>query len=71
MHIDKRFEIGRRLNQGENISKNEMIVTISNIKQDVLNSRNRIAYNANRELINLYFRIGKIINQNLSMVEIF
>lgn len=50
----------------EEINKAEFIETINSIKQDVINTRNRIMYNANRELINLYFRIGKTISQNSS-----
>ena len=48
-----------------------MINTISdfklifeNIKNDVKNTRFRIVENANRELINLYFRLGNIIDDN-------
>lgn len=48
----------------ENIEKNEMIKTINNIKKDVLNTRNKIIHNANIELINMYFRMGKIISEN-------
>ena len=38
---------------------------ILNIKNDVLNTRHRIQTNANFELLNLYFRIGKIISNNV------
>ena len=38
--------------------------TIDSIKQDVINTRNKIMYNANRDLINMYFRMGKNISQN-------
>ena len=48
----------------ENIEKSEMIKTINNIKKDVLNTRNKIIHNANIELINMYFRMGKIISEN-------
>lgn len=48
-----------------------MIETINNfkfiiteIKNDIKNTRFRILENANSELINLYFRIGKIIDDN-------
>lgn len=34
------------------------------IKNDIKNTRFRILENANSELINLYFRIGKIIDDN-------
>ena len=48
----------------ENVEKTEFIKTIDGIKQDVINTRNRIMYNANRELINMYFRMGKNISEN-------
>lgn len=48
----------------ENIEKSEMIKTINNIKKDVLNTRNKIIHNANIELINMYFRMEKIISEN-------
>lgn len=35
-----------------------------NIKNDIRGTRFRITQNANSELINLYFRLGKIINDN-------
>ena len=44
--------------------KNEIIKTINNIKQDVINTRNKIIYNANRELIYMYFKMGKNISEN-------
>lgn len=44
-------------------NKKELIETINLIKNDVQNTRNKIMYNANKELINLYFRIGKTISQ--------
>lgn len=47
-----------------NIKQEEIIKTINTIKQDVVNTRNKILYNANKELINMYFRIGKIISEN-------
>ena len=37
---------------------------ILNVKNDILITRNRIMLNANYELINLYFRLGKIISEN-------
>lgn len=42
----------------ENIEKIEIIDTIDIIKQDIINTRNKIMYNANKELINMYFRMG-------------
>ena len=49
----------------DDINNAEIIKTIESIKQDVINTRNKIMYNANRELINMYFRIGKNINENV------
>lgn len=49
----------------EIIEKTEFIKTIDSIKQDVINTRNKIMYNANRELINMYFRMGKNISENV------
>ena len=43
--------------------KNDIINIINDVKQDVKNTRNKIIYNANSELINLYFRIGKTISE--------
>lgn len=45
------------------ISK-EMLEIIKCIKQDVLLTRKRVYENANNELINLYYRIGKYIYEN-------
>lgn len=49
----------------ENIEKTNIVNTINSIKQDVINTRNKIIYNANRELINMYFRVGKNISENV------
>lgn len=49
----------------ENIEKTNIVNTINSIKQDVINTRNKIIYNANRELINMYFRLGKNISENV------
>lgn len=46
------------------MKEKEFIKTINKIKQDVINTRNKIMYNANRELINMYFRMGKSISEN-------
>lgn len=48
----------------KNIEKTEFIKIINNIKKDVINTRNKIMYSANRELINMYFRMGKNISEN-------
>ena len=46
----------------ENI--NEFKCIFENIKKDIKSTRFRIIENANSELINLYFRLGKIIDDN-------
>ena len=43
---------------------NEYKYIFKNIKDDIRNTRFRIIENANSELINLYFRLGKIIDDN-------
>ena len=43
---------------------NDIVTTIEIIKQDIQSTRNRILENANNELINMYFRIGKVISEN-------
>ena len=48
-----------------NLEKTEIIKTIDTIKKDVINTRNKIMYNANKELINMYFRMGKNISENV------
>lgn len=45
-------------------AKTSFVKSINIIKQDVISTRNRILYNANSELVNMYFRMGKIISQN-------
>jgi len=50
----------------EEVNKVDFTSTIDSIKQDVLSTRNKIIHNANTELINLYFRIGKIISEKSS-----
>ena len=42
----------------------EMIHIISNIKNDIRSTRNKVLVSANQELIYLYFRIGKTIGEN-------
>lgn len=36
---------------------------IQNVKEDILSTRYKIMENANLELLNLYFRLGKIISE--------
>lgn len=38
---------------------------IRNVKEDILSTRYKIMENANLELLNLYFRLGKIISENI------
>lgn len=42
----------------------EIICLVKDIKRDILSTRNKILSDANKELILLYFRIGKIISEN-------
>ena len=42
----------------------EVMILIANIKKDILATRNKILRESNKELIYLYFRIGKIISEN-------
>ena len=48
----------------ENVETTEIIKIVDDIKQDIISTRNKIMYNANRELINMYFRMGKNISEN-------
>ena len=45
-------------------SNNFIYLQIEKIKRDIISTRNKILTNANKELINMYFRIGKIISEN-------
>lgn len=42
----------------------EMIDIISDIKNDIRSTRNKVLVSANQELIYMYFRIGKTISEN-------
>lgn len=44
--------------------ENEFKETIINIKKEILNTQTQILSDANVRLINLYFKLGKIINDN-------
>ena len=48
----------------ENNFVEEYIKQIEDIKKDIINTRNKILTDANKELIDMYFRIGKIISEN-------
>lgn len=48
----------------KNTYNQEFIKIINNIKTDILKTRNKTMYNANKELINMYFRMGKNISEN-------
>lgn len=45
---------------------NDIITIIEDIKKDILSTRNSILRNANKELIEMYFRIGRCISENAS-----
>lgn len=42
----------------------EIVKLVEDIKKDILKTRVKILYDANKELIYLYFRIGKVISEN-------
>ena len=44
--------------------ENEFKETIINIKKEILNTQTQILSDANVRLINLYFKLGKIMNDN-------
>jgi len=48
----------------ETIDKNSFISIVNDIKKDIKGTRFKILENANRELLCLYFRLGKIIDEN-------
>ena len=41
-----------------------LISIVENIKADIFQTRNKVLVDANKELISMYFRIGKIIDEN-------
>lgn len=43
---------------------NGVILLINNIKKDIVLTRNKVLTDANKELISMYFRIGKVISEN-------
>lgn len=45
--------------------ENDFKELIQNVKNDILSTRYKIMENANLELLNLYFRLGKIISENI------
>ena len=48
----------------DNMLEKDFKKIIAYVKKDILNTRYSIQENANAELINLYFRIGKIVSEN-------
>lgn len=48
----------------EVIDKNSFISIVNDIKEDIKSTRFKIIENANKELLNLYFRLGKVIDDN-------
>ena len=55
----------------KDIIRENIITSIQIIKQDIINTRNKIKYSANIELINMYFRMGKCITENAKYGEKF
>ena len=53
-----------KLKTKEKIDNHSFKCIMDNIKNDIKSTRFRIIENANRELLNLYFRLGKIIDEN-------
>ena len=47
----------------DNIDKNVFFI-IEDIKKEIISTRNRVLENANSELISLYFKIGRHIDEN-------
>jgi len=48
----------------ETIDRNSFISIVNYIKEDIKSTRFKIIENANRELLSLYFRLGKVIDDN-------
>lgn len=48
----------------DNMLEKDFKKIIAYVKKDILNTRYSIQENANAELINLYFRIGRIVSEN-------
>ena len=46
------------------ITENTIFGIVEDIKKDIIATRNAVLQNANRELIEMYFRIGKCISEN-------
>ena len=46
------------------IDKNDFVSIVNDIKNDIKNTRFKIIENTNKELLNLYFRLGKVIDDN-------
>ena len=46
------------------IDKNSFINIVDDIKEDIKSTRFKIVHNANKELLSLYFRLGKVIDDN-------
>ncbi len=51
-------------NQSIEEMNNKLITQINEIKKDIIKTRNKVLMDANKELLYLYFRIGKIISEN-------
>lgn len=51
--------------QNENMLEKDFKKLILSVKNDILSTQYKVMENANHELINLYFRLGKIISENV------
>ena len=45
--------------EAQHVDMKELGYALNTIKQDIINTRNKILHESNKELIYLYFRIGK------------
>lgn len=50
--------------EAQHVDMKELGYALNTIKQDIINTRNKILHESNKELIYLYFRIGKAISEN-------
>ena len=48
------------------LERDDMIKFVEDIKNDIISTRNNIIRNANRDLMAMYFRIGKCISVHAS-----
>ena len=50
--------------EAQHVDMKELGYALNTIKQDIIETRNKILYESNKELIYLYFRIDKTISEN-------